>query len=113
MPRGVRCFAQQGPNRDAQDVPAYVTTDRAFHAALVARANNPRLRRLVLSLRDDMRLYGIDSAEGRARQVASVGEHYEMIDVAARGDVARAAPLMHQHIMSWKPLFVAALGQAV
>jgi DNA-binding GntR family transcriptional regulator len=97
---------------DAQDVPAYVTTDRAFHAALVARANNPRLSRLVLSLRDDMRLYGIDSAKGRARQVASVGEHYEMIDVATRGDVARAAPLMHQHIMSWKPLFVAALGQS-
>lgn len=96
----------------ANDVPRYVATDRAFHAALVRRANNPRLTRLVLALRDDMRLYGIDSPEGRERQIASVGEHYEMIDVAVRGDVARAAPLMSRHIMSWKPLFIAALKSA-
>ncbi len=96
----------------AGDVLRYVAADRAFHAALVERAGNPRLTRLVLSLRDDMRLYGIDSPEGRERQAASVIEHYEMIDVATRGDVARAAPLVRQHIMSWKPLFAAALTQA-
>lgn len=92
------------------DVLRYVATDRDFHRALVERANNPRLTRLVLALRDDMRLYGIDSPEGRERQVASVGEHYEMIDVATQGNVARAAPLTRQHIMSWKPLFVASLN---
>lgn len=93
------------------DVLRYVATDREFHRALVERAKNPRLTRLVLSLRGDMRLYGIDSPEGRERQIASVAEHYEMIDVATQGNVARAAPLMRQHIMSWKPLFVAALTQ--
>ncbi len=91
------------------DVLRYVAADRDFHRALVDRANNPRLTRLVLSLRDDIRLYGIDSPEGRERQVASVSEHYEMIDVAVQGNVARAAPLMRQHIMSWKPLFMTAL----
>lgn len=95
----------------AEDVLRYVASDREFHRALVARANNPRLTRLVMSMRSDMRLYGIDSPEGRERQVASVGEHYEMIEVATRGDVPRAAPLMRQHITSWKPLFAAALGQ--
>lgn len=92
------------------DVPRYLAADRAFHAALVARADNPRLTRMVLALRDDMRLYGIDSPEGRARQVASVKEHYEMIEVAERGEVAKAAPLVSRHIMSWKPLFKLALG---
>lgn len=93
----------------AGDVLRYVASDREFHQALVARAENPRLTRLVMSMRADMRLYGMDSPEGRKRQIASVGEHYEMIDVAMRGDVARAAPLMRQHIAAWKPLFVAAL----
>lgn len=96
---------------EAGDVLRYVASDREFHQALVARADNPRLTRLVMSMRADMRLYGIDSPEGKKRQIASVSEHYEMIDVATRGDVARAAPLMHQHIASWKPLFVAALDQ--
>lgn len=96
---------------EAGDVLRYVATDREFHRALVARADNPRLTRLVISMRADMRLYGIDSPEGRKRQIASVGEHYEMIDVATRGDVARAGPLMRQHITSWRPLFVAALDR--
>lgn len=92
-----------------RDVPRYLAADRAFHRALVGKADNPRLTKMVLQLRDDMRLYGIDSPEGRERQETSVREHYEMIEVASRGDVERAAPLVTQHIMSWKPLFLAAL----
>jgi len=92
-----------------RDVPRYLSTDRAFHRALVDKAGNPRLTKMVLQLRDDMRLYGIDSPAGRERQEASVGEHYEMIEVAARGEVERAAPLVSRHIMSWKPLFLGAL----
>lgn len=93
-----------------RDVPRYLSTDRAFHRALVDKAGNPRLTKMVLQLRDDMRLYGIDSPEGRERQEASVGEHYAMIEVASRGEVDRAASLVSRHIMSWKPLFLAALG---
>lgn len=96
----------------AHDVPAYIATDRAFHYALVECAANPLLTKLVFRLRDDMRLYGIDSAEGRKRQSASVKEHYEMIKIAAIGEVAKAAPLVTKHIMSWKPLFTKALGPA-
>jgi DNA-binding GntR family transcriptional regulator len=96
----------------AHDVPAYIATDRAFHHALVERAENPMLTKLVFRLRDDMRLYGIDSAEGRKRQIASVTEHYEMIKIAASGEAARAAALMTKHIMSWKPLFTKTLAPA-
>jgi DNA-binding GntR family transcriptional regulator len=96
----------------AHDVPAYIATDRSFHHALVEAAANPLLSKLVFRLRDDMRLYGIDSAEGRKRQVASVKEHYEMIKIAANGEVAKAASLVTKHIMSWKPLFTKALANA-
>lgn len=98
--------------RDAvgrDDVRGYIDSDRRFHAALVARANNPLLTKLVLSLRDDMRLYGIDSVEGKKRQQASVGEHYQMIELAVAGESDAIAALITRHIQEWKPLFTAAL----
>ena len=91
------------------DVSGYLTTDRAFHTALVASAGNPMLTKLVLQLRDGMRLYGIDSPEGRQRQRDSVGEHYRLVDLAQQGQADEAAALMSHHILSWKPLFSAAL----
>ena len=92
------------------DVSGYLTTDRAFHTALVARADNPLLTKLVLQLRDGMRLYGIDSPEGRQRQQDSVAEHYRLVELAQQGRADEAAALMRHHIVSWKPLFSAALG---
>ncbi|MGO9935338.1 MAG: GntR family transcriptional regulator [Steroidobacteraceae bacterium] len=93
-----------------EDVNAYIETDRRFHEALVARANNPRLTRLIMAQRDDMRLYGIDSKEGRERQLASVGEHYQMIEYGLAGKVQEIGELITKHIMEWEPLFAAALG---
>jgi DNA-binding GntR family transcriptional regulator len=95
---------------ERHDVGTYIETDRRFHEALVARAGNPRLTRLVVAQRDDMRLYGIDSKEGRARQVASVGEHYQMIDYGLNGKIDKIGELITRHIMEWKPLFAAALA---
>ena len=92
-----------------EDVTAYLVSDRAFHTALVARAGNPLLTKLVLQLRDGMRLYGIDSTEGRQRQRDSVGEHYQLVELAQQGRADEAAALMSHHILSWKPLFSAAL----
>jgi len=89
----------------ARDVRSYVEADRAFHEALVSRAGNPRLTKMIMDLRDDMRLFGIDSAEGEERQRASVKEHYQLIDLAAKGDTKNIASLMTSHIMDWQPLF--------
>ncbi len=94
----------------ANDVLAYVDADRAFHLALVERAGNPLLTRLIMELRDGMRLYGIDSTAGRQRQVASVGEHYELIELATAEKVEEIAALIDRHINEWKPLFTAALS---
>lgn len=94
---------------EKNDVPLYIETDRKFHEALVARAKNPLLTRMIMRLRDHMRLYGIDSAEGRKRQLASVGEHFRMIELGVAGDAEGIAALIEKHILEWKPLFVAAL----
>ncbi|SKC93164.1 transcriptional regulator, GntR family [Burkholderia sp. YR290] len=94
---------------EAGDVPAYVAIDRAFHAAMVGQVGNPLLTKMVLQLRDDMRLYGIDSAEGLKQQKVAVQEHYQMIELAAKGDVQQIGDLISLHILTWKPLFKAAL----
>jgi len=93
----------------AGDVEAYLETDRAFHTAFVDLARNPRLTELVLNLRDNMRLYGIDTPAGVARQQASVEEHFRMIDLAAAGDREAIRALMRHHIVTWRPVFAAAI----
>jgi DNA-binding GntR family transcriptional regulator len=93
----------------AKDVSAYIASDRAFHEALVAQVENPLLTKMVMQLRDDMRLYGIDSPAGLKRQKESVKEHYQMIELAERGDVEKIGNLISQHILAWKPLFKSAL----
>jgi DNA-binding GntR family transcriptional regulator len=95
------------------DVPAYIASDRAFHMALVDRVGNPLLTRLVMQLRDDMRLYGIDSPDGMKRQEASVKEHYQLIELAVGRDAEKIGALISEHILSWKPLFHAVLNKPV
>jgi DNA-binding GntR family transcriptional regulator len=95
----------------SNNLPEYIASDRAFHEALVGQVGNPFLTRTVMQLRDDMRLYGIDSSEGRARQQESVKEHYQMVDLADKGNIPEAGDLISRHILSWKPLFEAALAR--
>lgn len=94
----------------AEDVRGYLETDRKFHHALVERAGNPLLTRMVMGLRDDMRLYGIDSPAGRKRQRESVDEHYQMIQLGEEGNEQAITPLIALHIESWKPLFAKAFA---
>lgn len=93
------------------DVEGYIETDRAFHQALVARAENPLLTRLVMNLRDEMRLYGIDTPAGRERQIKSVDEHYQLIKLAEAGETKAIAELISRHILDWKSVFTAALAE--
>jgi DNA-binding GntR family transcriptional regulator len=92
-----------------KDSRTYSEADRAFHFALVSRANNPMLTKMIMELRDSMRLYGMDTPAGRQRQVASVKEHYQLIDLAVAGDKTAIAALITEHIKSWEPVFTAAL----
>ena len=94
---------------EAKDNLAYTATDRAFHKGLVSRAENPLLTKMVMELRDNMRLYGMDTPAGRQRQIASVKEHYQLVDLAAAGDMRGVSALIKHHIESWEPLFTRAL----
>ena len=67
------------------DSRGYLESDRAFHLEMVSRLNNPMLTKMIMDLRDGMRLYGMDLMAGRQRQVASVKEHYQLIDLASAG----------------------------
>jgi DNA-binding GntR family transcriptional regulator len=69
------------------------------------------LTKMIMELRDGMRLYGIDSTAGRQRQVASVKEHYQLIDMASAGETDAIAKLITQHIRSWEPVFTAGLSE--
>nr|WP_228129215.1 FCD domain-containing protein [Pusillimonas sp. T7-7] len=55
-----------------EDVGQYIESDRRFHGSLIARADNPLLTRMIMHLRANMLLYGVNSEEGRERQRASV-----------------------------------------
>lgn len=93
----------------AGDVPAYIEGDRAFHKEFVAQAGNPLLTRLVMEARDAMRLYGIDTGPGRQRQQASVEEHFQLVDLVETGAVEEASGMISHHILTWKPIFTAAI----
>ncbi|PPQ29060.1 GntR family transcriptional regulator [Rhodopila globiformis] len=95
---------------EREDSRGYIEADRAFHLALVSRLGNAMLTKMIMDLRDGMRLYGLDSAAGRQRQVASVMEHYQLIDMASGGETDAIARLISRHIRSWEPVFTAALS---
>ena len=96
---------------EAEDGRGYLEADRNFHQALVERAGNPLLTKLVMDLRDRMRLYGFDTPAGRRRQQASVSEHYRLIELAAAGDTQGIATLITLHIMEWKQVFADAMPE--
>lgn len=93
---------------ERSNVDGYIETDRAFHQAFVERAGNPLLTDMVMKLRDNMRLYGINSPAGQERQRASVGEHYRLIEQAERREVEAIGELIATHINDWRPVFRAA-----
>ena len=93
------------------DSRGYLEGDRAFHLELILRLDNPMLTKMIMDLRDGMRLYGMDSVAGRQRQAASVKEHYQLIDLASAGKTDAIAKLISQHIRSWEPVFTAGLTE--
>lgn len=109
--RALLALAQQIDDAvDLGDTMAYLASDRAFHQRLASLANNPRLTGLVMDLRDNMRLYGIESDAGLERQAASVAEHFQLVELVSAGDTTAASRLMKHHIVDWEPVFLAAIA---
>jgi DNA-binding GntR family transcriptional regulator len=91
------------------DVQAYLEADRRFHHDFIAAAGNELMTRMAMALRDKMRLYGISSRAGLERQLASVSEHYQIIERALAGDGETIKTLLRHHIRTWEPIFVDAI----
>ncbi|WP_441236265.1 GntR family transcriptional regulator [Bradyrhizobium sp. 930_D9_N1_4] len=94
-----------------EDMKLYLEADRSFHQVLTAAADNPRLTEMVMGLRDQMRLYGIKSRAGLARQNESATEHFRIIELASAGKEEALTNLLRHHIRAWEPIFVEALSQ--
>jgi DNA-binding GntR family transcriptional regulator len=96
----------------ADDIRGYLEADRRFHHAFIAAAGNALLTEMAMAARDKMRLYGISSRAGLERQVASVAEHYKLIELAASGEVELIKALIKEHIRTWESVFVEALQRS-
>jgi DNA-binding GntR family transcriptional regulator len=94
-----------------EDMKLYIEADRSFHQVLTEAAENPRLTEMVMGLRDQMRLYGINSRAGLARQNESTTEHFRIIELASAGKEEALTNLLRHHIRAWEPIFVEALAQ--
>ena len=95
----------------AEDIRLYLEADRTFHQLLTEAADNPRLTEMVMGLRDQMRLYGIKSRAGLARQNESAAEHYQIIELAMAGKEEALTNLLRRHIRAWEPVFIEALSR--
>lgn len=91
------------------DTLRYLETDRAYHLHLVSLAGNRRLVKMIMNLRDNMRLYGIESEAGLQRQQTSVPEHYRLVELLAASKTDEAIALIRSHILGWESIFVTAI----
>jgi DNA-binding GntR family transcriptional regulator len=94
-----------------EDIRLYLESDRSFHRLLTAAADNARLTEMVMGLRDQMRLYGIKSRAGLARQNESTAEHYQIIELVMAGEEEALTDLLRRHIRAWEPIFIEALSR--
>ena len=80
------------------DLDGYLETDREFHVGLTERAGNQRLVKLIASLRDHTRLYGLPGLSAQGQLTASAAEHLEILNAIEAGDAARTTELMALHL---------------
>jgi DNA-binding GntR family transcriptional regulator len=76
----------------------YLEADTAFHLALLERAGNRHLVRLVRELRQQTRLVGLVNLSESDALVASSLEHAELVRLLVAGDGEGAEALMRRHI---------------
>ncbi len=96
---------------EQRDGGGYIEADRAFHLALVSRVNNAHLTKMVMELRDGMRLYGMETPAGRDRQ-CRLGRRALPVDRPRSGGrhTEGIGALISRHILDWEPVFTAALS---
>ncbi|RYH18305.1 MAG: GntR family transcriptional regulator [Alcaligenaceae bacterium] len=76
----------------------FLDTDRDMHLRLLSYLDNPRLVAVVGQLRDQGRLYGLDTVAGTDTFRRSTLEHTAILDAVENRDGEEAEKLMAQHI---------------
>ena len=98
----LRALVQQGANRIAAgDTEFLISSDMRFHGDIAAGANNPRLRQLLGSLREQswmIRRWGFLKRLAEPVETATVEEHLAILERLAGHDGAGAAALMEEHL---------------
>ncbi|MEJ1088680.1 GntR family transcriptional regulator [Microbacterium sp. Mu-80] len=80
------------------DLTTYLEADRAFHQAVNAHSDNPRLTSLISQLRKETRLPGLAGMLATEELSKSAAEHHELLDLLEAGDAAGAEAVMDRHI---------------
>ena len=80
------------------DVRKFLIADRRFHAELLALGDNQRLTEMVVGLRDQARLYGLQALASAGGLVESARLHLEMLTAIETGDAALADASIVRHL---------------
>jgi DNA-binding GntR family transcriptional regulator len=80
------------------DVPAFLALDRDFHLKMLGTGGNDRLTDLVAKLRDQTRLYGIESLARAGALEASAAEHFDLLDAVRRQDSTQTRSVGSRHL---------------
>lgn len=81
-----------------EDLPAYLSSDQAFHRTLLDLAGNARLVKLVVDLRDQTRLLGLRGLSASGKLIESAEEHCEIASMIQARNLKQAQALMTRHI---------------
>ena len=80
------------------DVQAFLAADREFHLSLLSLTDNQRLVDTVATLRDQTRLYGLNTLADKGSLDSTAAEHHAILDALADHDADRVTHLMTQHL---------------
>jgi DNA-binding GntR family transcriptional regulator len=80
------------------DVPAFLALDREFHLKLLGTAGNAHLTDAVARLRDQTRLYGIESLARAGALESSAAEHFDILDAVHRQDSTQTRSVGSRHL---------------
>lgn len=82
----------------AGEVQQFLDTDRRFHLELLALTGNDRLVQAVSQLRDQSRLFGINTLAAQGRLDETAPEHFEILDAIRARDAAAVETIMTRHL---------------
>ena len=82
------------------DIDQFFSANSAFHAMLVDRSGNEKLKAMYYPLVNQMRRYYLPSLSLRGGIERSIEDHQAIIQAMQARDIDRAAQLLHEHIQA-------------